>query len=494
MDQKIPHQHAPTTKVDQPNTVRECNQCIGKKANGQRCTRSACATWPKCWQHLMKEDGLRIKPSGIEGAGQGLFATKKFKPGEDISYYTGDILTNKQEKHRYPTANPVYVLQSRDNKNIDARATSTHVARYANHKTLSRANAKIANIASDKWGHDEGFAKIKAQKQINGTPSDPKEIFIYYGPDYWKGRNKKIVAPAAQNSETPHSNKKRPAPEEDEQEEIPLQRKKRPAPAPAPTPAPAATKEIRLGGSKNSRKEKSDADLLSTYATSMNTLAAHWVRQNATPRSKFKGSDVELVRAVVGSVERSSGGIVDGAGILHLSSSALDNLVTPILETVRHLPEKHFLDAGSGNGVVCMYAVASGKFASAAGIEINPHAHTMAEAVRKALETVIPSLGRVTFMQGDATDIASFTAAWRRATIVYSWNSVWPAASVNRLMDAVNAIRPPFLITGSPSRASGAFEFGLDERAYEQMAEIKQGFHGGHASHKAWVYRRKSAK
>lgn len=64
---------------------RNCIVCRGTTAAGTPCTRSTCTTGPYCWQHLRKEEFLRVKKSTIPGAGLGLFADKPgAKKGEVV--------------------------------------------------------------------------------------------------------------------------------------------------------------------------------------------------------------------------------------------------------------------------------------------------------------------------------------------------------------------------------------------------------------------------
>ena len=180
-------------------TVAESAKCRGRTEGGAVCTRNTLVTHPYCWQHEIKEENLRVKPSAISGAGKGLFAQDKIRPkpednskivfhkGDKIAAYGGEILNKAELDRRYPGDTMAqYVLQVNKNKYIDARNTKAGVARYANDPRGSgkTANAKLkAAPAADK-------GKLEASRNIH----ENEEILTSYGPEYWGGRGKKAIA------------------------------------------------------------------------------------------------------------------------------------------------------------------------------------------------------------------------------------------------------------------------------------------------------------
>ena len=84
-----------------PQSVKECQRCEATTKSGNRCKNRTCRG-KLCWQHLKKQEGLRVKPSGIQGAGMGLFTTKPFKKNEKIANYTGEQMSRAQINQRYP--------------------------------------------------------------------------------------------------------------------------------------------------------------------------------------------------------------------------------------------------------------------------------------------------------------------------------------------------------------------------------------------------------
>ena len=78
-----------------PQSIKECQRCEGTAKSGNQCKNRTCRG-KLCWQHLKKRDSLRVKPSGIQGAGMGLFTTKPFKKNEKIVDYTGERMSRAQ--------------------------------------------------------------------------------------------------------------------------------------------------------------------------------------------------------------------------------------------------------------------------------------------------------------------------------------------------------------------------------------------------------------
>ena len=130
-----------------------------------------------CWQHAIREHKLRVKPSGLAGAGKGLFVQSReheanewvFRPGDKIVKYYGDILTEEQVDHRYGEDGTAPYAWSVGGGNVVDAACRRGIAAFANHKPQSRANAKLAK---------NGY--LVATKHIkNGS-----EIFVSYGHEF----------------------------------------------------------------------------------------------------------------------------------------------------------------------------------------------------------------------------------------------------------------------------------------------------------------------
>ena len=119
----------------------------------------------------MRDEGLRVKPSTVPGAGLGLFATKDFRPSDKIAAYTGEQLTRAAIDERYGDERGEYVLCRDSKRCIDSRATNSSAARYANDSrgTDFRNNSRFKAL------------RLEASRRIR--PGD--EIFVAYGREYW---------------------------------------------------------------------------------------------------------------------------------------------------------------------------------------------------------------------------------------------------------------------------------------------------------------------
>ena len=84
-----------------PDSRKTCQRCTATTKSGQRCKNRTCRG-KQCWQHLKKEQGLRVKQSEIAGAGFGLFTTKPFRKNQKIANYTGENLSRAAIESRYP--------------------------------------------------------------------------------------------------------------------------------------------------------------------------------------------------------------------------------------------------------------------------------------------------------------------------------------------------------------------------------------------------------
>ena len=90
-------------------SVRTCSQCTATTSAGTRCRKRTCRG-PVCWQHAQTQHGLRVKPSQIQNAGFGLYATKRLAKNARIAPYTGEQRTRDQITQEYGTDTGQYVL------------------------------------------------------------------------------------------------------------------------------------------------------------------------------------------------------------------------------------------------------------------------------------------------------------------------------------------------------------------------------------------------
>ena len=152
------------------------NQCTAvADSTGERC-KLMTARGRLCWHHTLRDKNLRVKKSGIAGAGLGLYAGKKrIKKGRSITKYTGEKLSRQAVERRYPgKTRAQYTLCGSKKKCVDARRTDTPgLGRWANDSRGSgrRSNAKLTKAFT-----------VKATRNIPAH----REILVSYGKDYWK--------------------------------------------------------------------------------------------------------------------------------------------------------------------------------------------------------------------------------------------------------------------------------------------------------------------
>jgi len=91
----------------------------------------------RCWKSGQVKTNLRVKKSGIRGAGLGLFADGiSSHKGEKITNYKGKLLTKAQRKRLPPwrekLAMKITDAKGRKYRYIDGGSTRASYARYAN--------------------------------------------------------------------------------------------------------------------------------------------------------------------------------------------------------------------------------------------------------------------------------------------------------------------------------------------------------------------------
>lgn len=124
-----------------------------------------------------------VRKSNIPGAGNGVFAKKDIMKGEDLGYYTGEIISEEEFHKRYDDEGyGEYVLYLSDpNKKgkflyVDSKYYSNWVSRI----NASRKTGKRANVYWDTEGHVFACRNIK----------EGEELLVNYGSEYWKGKER----------------------------------------------------------------------------------------------------------------------------------------------------------------------------------------------------------------------------------------------------------------------------------------------------------------
>jgi hypothetical protein len=113
--------------------------------------------------------------STIPGAGLGLFIERFVSAGTIIGQYTG--VTRQAAGH----TRTAYDLQVSGGRIVDASdPENSSLFRYANHKPRKTANVRFSNATDGTF--ENACRTIITTKDINGSRTNPKEIFINYGP------------------------------------------------------------------------------------------------------------------------------------------------------------------------------------------------------------------------------------------------------------------------------------------------------------------------
>ena len=149
---------------------------------------------------------LFIKESTLPNAGMGLFTKKPIPKGTRIIEYTGQRTTWKDVKD--DDGKNGYIFYVKRYHVIDALPTKKPLARYAND---ARGLTRIKGVTNNCDYITKGLkAYIESKKNIEAG----SEIFVDYGPDYWKvireniavdkkAKKKKVKKPKKVKHKTP---------------------------------------------------------------------------------------------------------------------------------------------------------------------------------------------------------------------------------------------------------------------------------------------------
>ena len=192
----IPEQEVPNDRP-RPNAsgvvVMPTQRCT---ADNKRDIQCGCKTakGQHCHIHMRLHDGLRVTTSSVAHAGNGLFATRDFAPGEHLADYTGDELIIRRDGDGGP-----YCLALTKRRAIDAAATNTGYGRWANDPRGSDGGPNAEFVLNPA----RGTGRLRATARIRKG----EEIFVSYGRQYWAtfGRDAKVIArPAPGRVAQPH--------------------------------------------------------------------------------------------------------------------------------------------------------------------------------------------------------------------------------------------------------------------------------------------------
>ena len=126
----------------------------------------------KIFEDFINQADLEIRPSSIEAAGNGLFTNVDINEGDDISQFTGRLIS-KRDANRLTGERSHYLIQLSRGRTLDVY-DSDCLARFANDSMDDRINAEIQE-------GNNATCWLVALRDIKAG----EEIFCSYGPSYW---------------------------------------------------------------------------------------------------------------------------------------------------------------------------------------------------------------------------------------------------------------------------------------------------------------------
>jgi uncharacterized protein len=131
---------------------------------------------------------LYVKRSQIPKAGKGLYTDSPIKKEEYFIEYEGEEVTWDEVLKRSENGRGGYAFYISKKRCIDAFDTPEALARYAND---ARGMVKTSGLRNNAvYAIKKGKPYIQATRNIK--PGE--EIFVYYGPDYWKEHIEEVAA------------------------------------------------------------------------------------------------------------------------------------------------------------------------------------------------------------------------------------------------------------------------------------------------------------
>jgi len=158
-------------------------RCSANTKAGVQCAQRT-AVAHLCWNHLLRDGGVRVRPSSIRGAGRGLFAAWQggLAKGRRIPY-TGDEIQLRADEAGGP-----YVLQTKRGAGIDAARRNSGLARWVNDPrgaVDSQGRARQANCEFVLHTPPGGGQRIAAVRTLRPIVKG-EELLVKYGATYWR--------------------------------------------------------------------------------------------------------------------------------------------------------------------------------------------------------------------------------------------------------------------------------------------------------------------
>ena len=154
-------------------------ECAAITGNGTECARFT-DKGHLCAQQARLLLGVRVKPSQIAGAGEGLFAAgREFDKGDVICEYLGAQMATAAFRAK-PSVFGVQLYRGV----LDARRTCDGFARYAN--TANTARQANAQLISERKLIGRRGSGSRIFLQATKTVQDGEEFWVRYGSGYWR--------------------------------------------------------------------------------------------------------------------------------------------------------------------------------------------------------------------------------------------------------------------------------------------------------------------
>jgi hypothetical protein len=158
-------------------------RCAANTTAGAQCSQRT-AVGHLCWNHLRRDAGVRVRRSGVPGAGRGLFAAQQggLPAGHRVPY-TGDLIGLTAD-----SKGGAYVLETRAGEGIDAARRNAGVGRWVNDPRGTRGpNGRPlhANCEFVLYTPPGGEQRVAAVRTLRSIPSG-EELLVKYGDEYWR--------------------------------------------------------------------------------------------------------------------------------------------------------------------------------------------------------------------------------------------------------------------------------------------------------------------
>ncbi len=176
--------------ADINHTIKVKARCSFVNDKGKRCAQSTVVTHPYCAEHSLSELGFWVEKSKVPNAGFGLFTNRKYKKGEVVIEYAGEVITQKAYNERYDKEGyGEYGMTLGKTKVIDARKTSSGLGRYICDAYGSDLKKNVQYEEHDKKIEVVAIRKIRPGDEL--LVSYGKEIRISMGIQQEKEKKKK---------------------------------------------------------------------------------------------------------------------------------------------------------------------------------------------------------------------------------------------------------------------------------------------------------------